>query len=343
MNKNQLILNIFLAGGIATASAQDGSVSEADLLGIGILPSTIPVLDGSGPEDRPIASTEKNPFSERETEAPQVVLQTENEELKIKRMINDMAVHGGLMSRVGGPKILLGDLILQKGSLVPQILPDQTEQLVVQQLDGEKIELAFLETPQYKGQPRVITIPLDIRPTVGQVLSGGSDDYLVQKGRDEMDAEKQLASVLASRATGGSIGTTLPGITVNGKTAKLERGSGLSSLLRNYGQPKPNASGITSKPTPAANGSAGSLNPSGASATVPAPAPGAGTSSGQISEGSEIPFDFGGFPMSPAEEAPQGAGSATPSASSPAAPESHASAPTRNSPSSPPPPPSFTN
>ena len=71
-----------------------------------------------------------------------------------------MPVHGGLMKRPGGPKVLLGDLILQKGALVPQILPDQTEQLVVRELDEEKIELAFLDTPEYTGQPRVIVKPM---------------------------------------------------------------------------------------------------------------------------------------------------------------------------------------
>ncbi|MGK0184600.1 MAG: hypothetical protein ACI9R3_000373 [Verrucomicrobiales bacterium] len=325
MRKKQFILNLCLVSGIATANAQDGAVNEADLINIGILPNSIPVLDGAEADQaaRPVTGEERNPFSERESDAPQVKIQTESEELKIKRLINDMTIHGGLMDRPGGPKVLLGDLILQKGSLVPQVLPDQTEQLVVRELNHEKIELAYLDTPEYKGPPRVITIELDIRPTVGQVLAGGNDDYLVKRGRDEMAAEKQLASVLASRATGGSIGTTIPGIKINGKTAKREKSSsGLSSLLRNYGQPS--ASGITGGSSPGVNGAVGNgANPSERSDTEAA-----------------TPFDFGGFEMQPAEGTSQGSANGQSAPPMRTAPQSNSA----NRPSNQtPPPPSFTN
>lgn len=327
MNRKQLILNFCLAGGIATAGAQDGSVSEEDLLSIGLLPSSIPVLDSAeaDPAVRPITSTENNPFLERESDAPQVVVQTESEEMTIKRLIDDMTVHGGLMNRSGGPKVLLGDLILQKGSLVPQVLPDQTEQLVVTELDAEKIELAFLEPPEYKGQPRVIVIPMDMRPTVGQVLAGGNEDYLVKRGREEMAAEKKLAAVLASRASGGSIGTTIPGIRVNGKTAKRETSSGLKSLLRNYGQPS--ASGITSGSVPG-------------SGSLPEKPQASGSTTSNSVEQSEAPFDFGGFNMRPSG-ANSSAGSGQSSPPSRTAPESRSRNAQPAQTDSPPP--SFTN
>ncbi|MCB1096753.1 MAG: hypothetical protein KDN22_14335 [Verrucomicrobiae bacterium] len=327
MKKNNLVLKFFLAGGIVTASAsaQDGTVSDSDLLAIGILPSTIPVLDGSEPEVRPIAAGETNPFSERVVDTPQVAVQTESEEMKIGRLIKDMPVHGGLMKRPGGPKILLGDLILQKGALVPQILENQTEQLVVRELDDESIELAFLETPDYKGPPRVIVIPLDIRPTVGQVLPGGSQDLVVYRGRDEMAAEDKLAAVLASRATGGSIGTILPGITVNGKTAKVDKANGLKSLLRSYGQP--NANGITGKPLPTAQGALPEINKDGTNRLSGTPREMPASAGRQGATGSVAPFDFGGFNMSPAEGSPEAPET---SAANPAT-QPRATAPARNS------------
>ena len=85
MNRRNLIFKLFLASTVAAANAQQPGISEADLLEIGILPNSIPVLDNTAPEadGRPISSDENNPFSERVKDTPQVVVQTENEELKI--------------------------------------------------------------------------------------------------------------------------------------------------------------------------------------------------------------------------------------------------------------------
>lgn len=284
MKTTYWMLNVLLlAGGMAAVNAQaPADVSLEEVLALGILPDSIPVLENASadPNERPISGSEKNPFSEREREASRTEVQAENEELKIKRLIDKMQVHGGLMKRADGPKVLLGDLILKRGALVPQILPDQTEQLVVRELDEQKIELAFLDTPEYTGQPRVIIIPMDMRPTVGQVLAGGNDDYIVERGRDEMAAEQQLSAVLETRASGGSIATTIPGIKVNGRTARRDAGGGLSSLLRNYGQPP--AAGDTEV---------------GESSAQPGP-PARGSLPSRQQD--EIPFDFGGFEMEPA-------------------------------------------
>ena len=241
--RNLYYITAFGLVALSNASAQSAvkEVSEADLLKIGILPGSIPVLDGASgsPDERPIGASERNPFSEREDTKPQIVVQTESEEMKLKKIIGNLEVKGGQISRPGGPRILLGDLILEQGTLLPQLIPDQTEQLAVREISEEKIELAFLESLDYMGQPRVIEILIDMRSRVDHVLQGGDGGSVVSIGRDEMDAEHQLAQMLRTHeADGGGFSTSLPRIQKKSATAKRGASNSLQTLIRNYGAPE---------------------------------------------------------------------------------------------------------
>jgi hypothetical protein len=240
MKKNKIIAALFVIGASVTAVGQ-AEVSEAELMEIGVLPSTIPVLKENASDSslRPITPTERNPFADRSKNTQlAAVKETETEEMKIRMLIGNLKF-GGMGNGSNGMKVLVGDLILRKGTLLPQVIPDQTEQLVVRELDSDMIELAFLEVPQYQGQPRVIVIPLNLTPTVEQILSGRKNEkYVIHRGRKEMMEEKDLADIIANRAGGGSLGPS-SGIKLNVKPAKRDEKppSPLVDLLRNYRMP----------------------------------------------------------------------------------------------------------
>ncbi len=117
-----------------------------------------------------INAEERNPFERR------VELKSEDdlaagaelsEEDRVRQKFNNLSVRGG----TAGVRVLLSDMILEKGRSVAPVLADQTIHLVVSELTVDEIVLTWVDDIG-KKRPRTIVIPYDLTPRVASQLSG---------------------------------------------------------------------------------------------------------------------------------------------------------------------------
>jgi len=120
-----------------------------------------------------INAQERNPFERR------VELKSEDElaagaelseEDRVRQKFNSLKVRGG----TAGVRVLLSDMILEKGKLVDPVLADQTINLVVSELTTDEIVLTWVDDIG-KKRPRTIVVPYDLTPRVASQLSGQTD------------------------------------------------------------------------------------------------------------------------------------------------------------------------
>ena len=118
-----------------------------------------------------ITAQERNPFERR------VELQTEDdrgtelsEEDRIRQKFHDFKVRGG----TAGVRVLISDMILEKGKKVAPVLPDQTINLVVSELTTDEIVLTWIDDLD-KKRPRTIVVPYDLTPRVASLMSGQTE------------------------------------------------------------------------------------------------------------------------------------------------------------------------
>ena len=117
------------------------------------------------PEDKvPIALTEKerNPFGKN---MPKTVAATvENEESRIRAIIEHLPV-GGVVEGRTGRKVVLGSHFLEEGRMLAPVIARQTEKLQVISLTPDKAEIAFLESDGTPGLRRIVVV-LNMTPKI---------------------------------------------------------------------------------------------------------------------------------------------------------------------------------
>ena len=132
-----------------------------------------------------ITAQERNPFERR------VELKSEDdlaagvelsEEDRVRQRFNNLEVRGG----TAGVRVLLSDMILEKGKLVAPVLAEQTIQLVVSELTADEIVLTWVDDIG-KKRPRTIVVPYDLTPRVASLLSGQTN---LEKGDDRVMMEQ---------------------------------------------------------------------------------------------------------------------------------------------------------
>ena len=120
-----------------------------------------------------IKTEERNPFEKRvELKSEQDVQQGVelSEEDRIRQRFNELEVKGGAPGR----RILLSDMILEKGKPVVPVIVGQTIQLVVTDISTDEIELTWM-VDVGKQRPRTIVLPYDLSPKIGFLLPGQTD------------------------------------------------------------------------------------------------------------------------------------------------------------------------
>ena len=117
-----------------------------------------------------VGTKERNPFANRTPKTQEKPEELENiEEDRIRVILSELPI-GGVSRGKHGLHVLLGDMKLERGAVVPRLLQDQTAQLMVSLITEEKIEFAWLE--KSGGNARRLVLPIDIEPKVGFVLHG---------------------------------------------------------------------------------------------------------------------------------------------------------------------------
>ncbi len=117
---------------------------------------------------------EHNPF-ESETEALSRKSTGDTEENRVRDKLLKLPVVGTKRMADGRMRVLLGDIILETGRVVPPVLPDQMVELRVKNITSQYIELAWQEKRLTGLPPKLMTIPINIAPQVRYQMFGQTD------------------------------------------------------------------------------------------------------------------------------------------------------------------------
>lgn len=117
---------------------------------------------------------EHNPF-ESETEALSRKSTGDTEENRVRDKLLKLPVVGTKRMADGRMRVLLGDIILETGRVVPPVLPDQLVELKVKNITPMYIELAWQEKRLTGLPPKLMTIPINISPQVRYQMFGQTD------------------------------------------------------------------------------------------------------------------------------------------------------------------------
>ena len=115
---------------------------------------------------------ENNPF-ESAFEANARNAPGDTEENRVRDVLAGLPVVGASLRPDGKMKVMLGDLMLEPGIIVPPVFQDQQVQLNVRNITPQFIELAWQEKEATGLPPKVMLIPINISPEVKYKLFGG--------------------------------------------------------------------------------------------------------------------------------------------------------------------------
>lgn len=173
MNRiNRLILLPFLICAILTASlhAQEAVVGEE---GEQRVQYQLVLPDEKTPEN--VKPEEHNPF-ESESEAQNRLAPGDTEENRVRDKLLKLPVVGTKRMADGRMRVLLGDLILETGVVVPPVLPEQLVELRVKNITSQYIELAWQEKRATGLPPKLMIIPINISPKVRYQMLGQTEE-----------------------------------------------------------------------------------------------------------------------------------------------------------------------
>jgi hypothetical protein len=118
---------------------------------------------------------EHNPF-ESVNEALNRQAPGDTEENRVRDKLLKLPVVGIKRMTDGRMRVLLGDIILETGSLVPPVLPEQLVELKVKNITATCIELAWQEKRFTGLPPKLMLIPINISPQVRYQMLGQSEE-----------------------------------------------------------------------------------------------------------------------------------------------------------------------
>ncbi|MFT5105120.1 MAG: hypothetical protein ACI9UA_000738, partial [Pseudoalteromonas tetraodonis] len=145
---------------VALGSVEARAESASD---IGTLPSQrIPAAVDSG---------DRNPFATTIAIREDIPgnFEGDSEESRIRKVFQGLKVTG----RVGVARVLVGDLVLKEGAIVPQVIENQTDILKVTKITDTEVELTWIDE-EVVDSPRKLPIPIELDPVVSFVLPGRS-------------------------------------------------------------------------------------------------------------------------------------------------------------------------
>lgn len=149
---------------------------------------------------------ERNPFAKSDDEMRAHNQKGTNEENQIRDRLEKLRVVG-VSPGARGLRVMLGDMVLEPGQIVPQVLPEQSVSLRVGSITAESIEMVWMEKKPSGLPPRTLTISVDLRPYVRYQLMGQpTDKNRWEKQKDEatkVPVARLFPEVSQTSAAGG--------------------------------------------------------------------------------------------------------------------------------------------
>ncbi len=118
-----------------------------------------------------VKAGERNPFGKNENELNQNANKGTTQENMIREHLSKLSV-SGYSPGPNGIRVMLADIALEEGQTVPVIIPDQTLNLKVQKITRQAITLVWVEKKNSTLPPRLLTLPVNLDPSVRYVLHG---------------------------------------------------------------------------------------------------------------------------------------------------------------------------
>ncbi|MDZ4404817.1 hypothetical protein [Prosthecobacter sp.] len=129
--------------------------------------------DEKTPEN--VKPEEHNPF-ESESEAQNRLAPGDTEENRVRDKLLKLPVVGTKRMQDGRMRVLLGNIILETGGVVPPVLPEQLVELKVKNITSQYIELAWQEKRATGLPPKLMIIPINISPKVRYQMLGQTEE-----------------------------------------------------------------------------------------------------------------------------------------------------------------------
>jgi len=129
--------------------------------------------DEKTPEN--VRPEEHNPF-ESESEAQNRLAPGDTEENRVRDKLLKLTVVGTVRMPDGRMSVLLGNIKLETGRVVPPVLPEQLVELRVKNITSEYIELAWQEKRATGLPPKLMIIPINIAPKVRYQMLGQTEE-----------------------------------------------------------------------------------------------------------------------------------------------------------------------
>lgn len=158
-------------------------------------------------EKRPLTlnAHERNPYAKRSLEEEVTGEDGENaEEIQIRERLNSLSVTGQSQGP-NGLRVLLGDIILEQGRILPQLLEDQGENLQVIEISEDTVVLGWLDIETNEPTGKTMQVIYDLTPRVNYALHGqdATDESgepgerrmgVLRIGQDRKKSEAKMAS-----------------------------------------------------------------------------------------------------------------------------------------------------
>lgn len=167
------IISVFtlIVGLHSTVHAQEATPPAATVSD----PPTFTINIEMRPADkRPLAlkENERNPYEKRSAaEEDFDEADADSEEAKLREILTQLRV-GGSSRGPNGLKILFGDMNLEEGMFVPQLLPNQNDLLKVTEVTEEAVTLSWVDAETGVMTGRTMQLTYDLTPTIAYGLPG---------------------------------------------------------------------------------------------------------------------------------------------------------------------------
>jgi hypothetical protein len=129
-----------------------------------------------------LKENERNPYAKRSAEEEATDENGVNqEEEQIRARLISLTVSG----RSQGPnglRVLLGDIILEQGRLLPQLLEEQSENLKVLEINENTVILGWLDIESNEPTGKTMQVAYDLTPIVTYALHGQEAPSNVEGG-----------------------------------------------------------------------------------------------------------------------------------------------------------------
>lgn len=121
-----------------------------------------------------IKPNEANPFSKNAQTGED---ESSSEENAVRDALLGLPITGISTDAQGNRRLMLGPLKLERGMIVPPILPDQAVHLRVNAITEQAVELVWIEKKNTGLPPRALIIPFNVKPTIRHrlpIMAGGN-------------------------------------------------------------------------------------------------------------------------------------------------------------------------